>query len=64
MKEENVYEFKATFLDEDCYLLNIEYMPTTAYSTEEAEERLCDELDQNNILYPSDNYEIKLIDVY
>lgn len=61
---ENEYVIKVYFLDEDGFLIESEYMTVTANSNDEAYEKLENEIFSNLELYPSTDYDTKLIDVH
>jgi len=62
--EENEYEMRVEFLDEDGYLLEIEHMTITATSNDDAHEKLEAEILENIDMYPSDEFDLILIDVH
>ena len=62
--EENEYEMKIEFLDEDGHLLKSEHMTITATSSDDAREKLEAEIMENIDMYPSDEFDMILIDVH
>ena len=60
----NEYETRIIFLDEDGFKLESQIMTPLANSPEEAYDLIDAEICDSNILYPSDDYELELIDVH
>ena len=63
-EQENEYEMRVEFLDEDGHLLDIEHMAITATSSDDAREKLEAEILENIDLYASDEFDMILIDVH
>jgi len=58
------YQVKVIFLDEDGYKLEAELMTVQANSPEEAYDIVEEDVEFGSVEYPSDEYEIELVDVY
>ena len=59
----NEYQIRTTFLDEDEYPIIAILFTPQAESSEEAYDIIRDEIENNPELYPSEDYEFKLMDV-
>ena len=60
----NIYVMKVEFLDDDDYLIETGLFSPSAKDVEAARDEIADEIERNNELYPSDNYDTTLIDVH
>ena len=60
----NEHIIKVTFLDEDEFKLESQIFTVKGNNVEEAYATLEDEILNSNILYPSDDYDAKIIDVH
>jgi hypothetical protein len=63
-EQENEYEMKVEFLDDEGHLLDIEHMTITATSSDDAREKLDAEILENIDLCASDEFDMILIDVH
>ena len=60
----NTFVVNTTFLDDDGFVLEKEIFKVDANSTEEAYDIIDEEILENQEMYPSDDYDLELLDVH